>query len=171
MKRTYCQGKPNGYVLLSRARIRNSNIQATSKPQNKLGLRFLFLACLSPCSYSFLATPALQHQRLNPGQLITSQAWANRILHDCSSVLELFYQMDSVFIRKERRKGRRNEERKGRRRGGERITVFTVLPDVLRVGYGGRLHSYLELEPRQGLGFLSAFPRIFLLHSCVIIFL
>lgn len=92
-------------------------------------------------------------------------------LHDCSSVLELFYQMGSVFIRKERRKGRRNEERKGRRRGGERITVFTVLSDVLRVGYGGRLHSYLELEPRQGLGFLSAFPRIFLLHSCVIIFL
>lgn len=37
--------------------------------------------------------------------------------------------------------------------------------------YGGRLHSYLELEPRQGLGFLSAFSRIFLLHSCVIIFL
>lgn len=54
-------------------------------------------------------------------------------LHDCSSVLELFYQMGSVFIRKERRKGRRNEERKGRRRGGERITVFTVLSDVFRV--------------------------------------
>lgn len=41
--------------------------------------------------------------------------------------------MGSVFIRKERRKGRRNEERKGRRRGGERITVFTVLSDVFRV--------------------------------------
>lgn len=41
--------------------------------------------------------------------------------------------MGSVFILKERRKGRRNEERKGRRRGGERITVFTVLSDVFRV--------------------------------------
>lgn len=37
--------------------------------------------------------------------------------------------------------------------------------------YCGRLHSYLELEPRQGLGFLSTFLKMFLLHNCVIIFL
>lgn len=100
-----------------------------SKPQNKLGLRFLFLVCHPPCicSCSLLATPALQNQRLNPGQFITSQAWANGVLHGCSSVLELFYQMGSAFIRKERRKGRRNEEMKGKRRDREGISLHSPI--------------------------------------------
>lgn len=107
--------------LLSQARISigNSNIQTTSKPQNKLGLRFLFLLLVSlPPFLSILYWQLLPFRASNwtHGSLITSQACVNGVQNGCSSVLRLFYQICSVFIQKERR----NEEMKGGRRGRSR---------------------------------------------------
>lgn len=133
MKRTYCQGNPMAMSCFPGLGSGTVTYRQHLSLRTNWGWGFSSLLASLPVPIPFWQLLPFRTRDWTQDSLSLPRHGQMEFLHDCSSVLELFYQMGSVFIRKERRKGRRNEERKGRRRGGERITVFTVLSDVFRV--------------------------------------